>query len=173
MVSFPTMAPQRICVHAGDTKTWVHLCPTNTPSLQQRKCHCCPEHHLHCTVTMRLLKALKLTICHLDIWIHTLLQIATGLGYAPSLQVWTAKMGQFDSGRVQHRYSLTLGRPNLDPYLETVGFPSVWPHQLVAISSSAYHVSHLWSHSDMLLLIIKYWHWYFKVYFGQIGHLND
>ena len=42
-----------------------------------------------------------------------------------------------------------------DPHPSTHLFCRVWLDPLVPISSSAFQVSHLWSHSDMLLLIIK------------------
>jgi hypothetical protein len=81
--------------------------------------------------------------------------LATGPGNAPAVRVWTAKTGQFGSRFVQQPDPLTLGGPNPDPYPSTRGFRQVWLDLSVPISGSAFRVSHLWSHSDMLLLIVK------------------
>jgi hypothetical protein len=82
--------------------------------------------------------------------------LATGRGKPPAVRVWTAKTVRFGSTPGQKPDSLTLARPNLDRYPSTRGFHRVWLDASVAISGSAFWVSHLWSHSDMLLLIVKY-----------------
>jgi len=66
----------------------------------------------------------------------------------------------------------THGGPNPDPYLSTRGFRRVWLDHAVPIPGSACRVSHLWSHSDMPLLIVQYWHWYCMVHFRRISHLD-
>ena len=84
------------------------------------------------------------------------LVLATGPCNAPAVRVWTAKTGWFGSRPVQQPDPLTLGGPNPDTYPSTREFRRVWPAPSVSISGSAFRVSHLWSHSDMLLLIVKY-----------------
>jgi len=96
-----------------------------------------------------------------------------GPGDPPVVRVWTAHMGRFRTRPVQKPDPLTLGEPNPNP--------SVFTHRLsldsldpsVPISGCLFRVSHWWSHSDMLLLIAKYWHWYVTVHFRCIGSLND
>ena len=95
-----------------------------------------------------------------------MLVLATGPGNLPAVRVWTAKTGRFGSRPVQKPDPLTVGGPNTD------GFRCIWLHLSVPISGSAFWVSHLWSHSDMLLLIVKYWHWYVTVHFRRISHLD-
>jgi len=84
------------------------------------------------------------------------LVLATGPGNPPAVRVWTAKTGWFGSRTDQKPNLLTLGGPNPDPYPSTLRFRRVLLDQSVAISGSAFRVSYLWSHSDMLLLIVKY-----------------
>jgi len=91
--------------------------------------------------------------------------IATGPGNPPLVWVWTAKTGQRGSRPVQKPDPRTLGGPNPDPYPSTRGFPRVWLDPSVPISCSASRVSHLSSLTDMLLLIVKYWHSYAMVHF--------
>ena len=98
--------------------------------------------------------------------------LATGPGNPPAVRVWTAKTGRFGSKPGQKPDPLTLGRPNPDPYPSTRVFRRVWLDLSGPISGSAFRVSHLWSHSDMLLLIVKYWHWYVMVHFGRISPLD-
>ena len=83
------------------------------------------------------------------------LVLATGLGNPPAVRVWTAKTSRFGSRPVQKPDPLTLGGPNPDPYPSTRGFRRVWLDPSVPISCSAFRVSHLWSHLDTLLLIVK------------------
>jgi len=83
------------------------------------------------------------------------LVLATGPGNPPAVRVWTANTGRFGSRTVQQPDRLTLGGPNPDPYPSTRGFRRVWLDPSVPMSGSAFRVSHLWSHSDMLLLIVK------------------
>ena len=82
--------------------------------------------------------------------------LATGPGNPPAVRVWTAITGRFSSRTAQLPDPLTLGGPNPDPYPSTRGFRRVCVDTLVPISGSAFRVSYLWSHSDMLLLIVKY-----------------
>jgi len=98
--------------------------------------------------------------------------LAMGPGNPPTVRVWTAKTGLFRSRPVQKCKPLTIGGPNPDPYPSTRGFRWVWLHPSVPISGSAFRVSHLWSHSDMLLLIVKYWHWYVTVHFRCNSRLD-
>jgi len=98
--------------------------------------------------------------------------LATGPGNPPAFRFRTAKTGRFGSRLDQKPDPLTCGEPNPDPYLSTRGFSRVWLDLSVPISGSAFQVSHLWSHSDMLLLIIKYWHWYVTVHFLSISRLD-
>jgi len=82
--------------------------------------------------------------------------LATGRGNLPAVRVWTTKTGRFSSRTVQKHDPQTLGGPNLDPYPSTHGFRRVWLDLSVPISGSAFRVSHIWSHSDMRMLIVKY-----------------
>jgi len=100
------------------------------------------------------------------------LVLATGPGNPPAVWVWTAKTGRFDSGPGQKTDPLTVGGPNPDPYLSTTGFRRVWLDPSVPISGSVFRVSHLRSHSDMLLWIAKYWHWYCTLHFRRISCLD-
>jgi len=100
------------------------------------------------------------------------LVLATGPGNPPAVRVWTTKTGWFGSKPGQKPDLLTLGGPNPDPYKSTCRFRRVWLDPLGPISGSAFRVSHLWSHSDMLLLIVKYWHWYVTVHFRRISRLD-
>jgi len=88
-------------------------------------------------------------------WHQNCLVLATGPGNRPVVRVWTAITGRFDSKPGQKPDPLTLGRPNPDPYPSTRGFRRVWLDPSGPISGSAFRVSHLGSHSDMLLLIVK------------------
>jgi hypothetical protein len=98
---------------------------------------------------------------------------ATGPGNLQAVRVWTAKTGQFGSKTVQKPIPQTLGRPNLDPYLSTCRFCRVRLDPSVPISGSAFWVSHLWSHSNMRLLIVKYLPWYITVHFRCISRLEE
>jgi len=100
------------------------------------------------------------------------LVLATGPGNPPAVRVWTAKTGRFGSRTVQKPDLQTLGGPNPDPYPSTRGLRRVWLDPSVPISGSAFRVSHLWSHSDMRLLIVKYWPLYVTVRFRRISRLN-
>jgi hypothetical protein len=82
--------------------------------------------------------------------------LATGPGNPRAVRVWTAKMGRFSSRYVSKPDLLTIGRPNPNPDPSTRGFRRVWVDPSVRISGSECRVSHFWSHSDMLLLIVKY-----------------
>jgi hypothetical protein len=94
-------------------------------------------------------------LCEIDNW-YWLLVLATGPGIPPAVRVGTAKPGRSGSRPVPKPNPQTLGGPIPDPYLSTRGFCRVWLDPSVPISGSAFRVSHLESHSDMLLLIIKY-----------------
>ena len=97
-----------------------------------------------------------LSIIPWSIWFdQRWLVLATGPGIPPAVGVWTAKTGRFGSRPVQNPGPLTLGGPNPDPYPSTRGFRRVWLDPSFPISGSTFRVSHLWSHSDMLLLIVK------------------
>jgi hypothetical protein len=52
------------------------------------------------------------------------------------------------------------------------GFTFSWLEPSVPISGSAFRVSHLFSNSDLLLLIVKYWHWCVTVHFQCISPLD-
>jgi len=84
------------------------------------------------------------------------LVLATGPGNPSAVRVWTAKTRRFSSRTVQKLDPLTVGGPNPDPYPSTCRFRRVWRVPAVPISGSAFRVSYLWSHSDMLLSIVKY-----------------
>ena len=85
---------------------------------------------------------------------HRGVVLATGPGNPPPVWVWTVKTGRFGSRPSQKPDPQLLGGPNPDPYPSTRGFRRVWLDPSVPISGSACRVSHLWSHSDMLLLIV-------------------
>jgi len=103
---------------------------------------------------------------------HIRLVLATGPGNPSAVRVWTAKTGRFGPRTGQRPNPQTLGGPNPDPYLSTRGFRRVWLDPSVPISGSAFRVSHLWSHSDMRLLIVKYWPLYVTVRFRRISRLD-
>ena len=86
----------------------------------------------------------------------SLIVLATGPGNPPAVWVWTAETGRLGSKPGQKPDPLTCGRPNPDLYLSTRGFRQVWLDPSGSISSSVFQGSHLWSHSDMLRLIVKY-----------------
>ena len=98
--------------------------------------------------------------------------LPTGLGNPPAVRVLTGKTGRFGFRPVQKPDSLTLGGATPDPYPSTHGFRRVWLDPSVSISGSAFWVSHLSLHSDMLLRIVQYWHWYFTVHFRRISCLD-
>jgi hypothetical protein len=98
--------------------------------------------------------------------------LAMGPGNAPAVRVWTANTGQFGSRTVQKPDPQTLGRSNPDSNPSTRGFGRVGLDPSVPISGSVFQVSHLWSHSDMLLLIVKYWPWYVTGHFRRISRLD-
>jgi len=101
------------------------------------------------------------------------LVLATGPGNLRAFRVWTAKPAQFSSRPVQKPVPLTLGSPNPDLYPLTRGFRWVWQDPSVPISGSAFRVSHLWSHWDMLMLIVKLRHRYVTIHLECIGRLNN
>jgi len=72
------------------------------------------------------------------------------------VRVQNAKTGQIGSRSVQIPDPLALGGPTTDPYRSTCGFNRDWLDPSVRIADSAFWVSDLWSHSDMLLSILKY-----------------
>jgi len=98
--------------------------------------------------------------------------LATGPGSPPAVRVWTPNTGQFGSRTVQKPDPQTLGGPNPVLYPSTRGFRQVWLDPSVPICGSACRVSHLWSHADMRLLIVKYWPWYVMVHFRPISRLD-
>jgi hypothetical protein len=100
-------------------------------------------------------------------------QPASSPGNLPAVQVSLAKQCRFGSRPVQHPALLTLGGLNLDPYLSICWFCWVWLVPSVLIAGFMFRVWHLWSHSDSLLWIVKYWDWYVTVHYECIGCLND
>jgi hypothetical protein len=98
--------------------------------------------------------------------------LATGSGNPPGVRVWTGKPSWFSSRPVQIPHPLTLGGPILDPYPSTRGYRQVWLEPSAPISGSAFLLLHLWSPADMLLLIVKYRHWYLTVHFRHISCLD-
>ena len=84
------------------------------------------------------------------------LVLATGPGNPPTVRVCTTNTGQLCSRPCKKPDPLPHGGPNPDPHPSTCGFRRVWLAPSVPISGSAFRVSHLWSHSDMLLLLVKY-----------------
>jgi len=98
--------------------------------------------------------------------------LPTGPSNEPAVQIWTSKTGQFSYSPVQKPDLLTLGGPNPDLYPSTHGFRWVCLDPSVPITGSAFRVSHSWSHSDMLLLIVKHWHWYITVHVAHISRLD-
>jgi len=85
-----------------------------------------------------------------------LLVLARDPDHPPAGRVWTSKWGHFSSRPVQNPDVLTLGRSNPDPDPSTRRFPQVSLDPSGPISSSGFRVSHLWLHSDMLLLFMRY-----------------
>jgi hypothetical protein len=80
-------------------------------------------------------------------YLHVVLATGQGLDW---------KTDRCGSRPVQNPDPLTLGGANQDPYMSTRGLCKVWLDPSVPISGSASPVSHFVSHSDMLLLIVKY-----------------
>jgi hypothetical protein len=97
------------------------------------------------------------------------LLLSMGLGNPPAVGVWTTQTGLFGSRPVQKPDPLTLGWWNPATYPFTWKICQGWLDPWVPISSSRYRVSYLWSHSDMLVLIVRYWHWYITVHFDVLG----
>jgi hypothetical protein len=85
-----------------------------------------------------------------------LIVLATGPGNPPAVQVWSAKPGRFGSRTVQKPDPQTFGGPHADLDRTTRGFHRVWQDPSGPISGSVFRVSHLWSLSDMLLIMVKY-----------------
>jgi hypothetical protein len=81
--------------------------------------------------------------------------VSKGPGNLPAARVWMAKTGWFGSRRVQILDPLTVNRPNMGPYTSTRGFRLGCLDQSVPISGYAFRVSHSWSDSNMLQLIVK------------------
>jgi len=131
------------------------------------------------TSTGRLMWALSRTSSHCQPLCNSAgcwaawVMLGMGPGNPSAVQVWTAKRGQFGSRPVQKPDPLNLGGPNPDPYPSTGSFHEVWLDPSCPIFGSACQVSHALSHSDMLLIIVKDWHWYITVYFRCIGRLSD
>jgi len=98
---------------------------------------------------------------------------AMGPGNAPAVQVRKAKMDRFGTRTIQKPDLLLRSGPILDPYPSTNVFCWVVVDPSVPIFGSGYRVFYLWSHSDILLLITKYWCWYVIVFFGRIGCLYN
>jgi len=84
----------------------------------------------------------------LTIW--DLISVNNGSGLEPNQRLRSG------SGTTEQPHLLTLGGPNPEPYLSTRGFCPVCLDPSVPISGSAFQVSHLSSHPDMLLIILKY-----------------
>jgi hypothetical protein len=98
--------------------------------------------------------------------------LATGPGNPSVVLVWTAKPGRFRSRSSHQSDPLTLGGANLDPYPSICGFRRVWLGPSVPTSGSVFWVSHLWSHCDMQLWIVIYWHWYCTLCFQRLSRLD-
>jgi hypothetical protein len=95
----------------------------------------------------------------IGVWVVPLAQrlvLATGPGNPPGVRVWTAKTDRFGSRSGQKHHALTLCWPNMDTYPSTCGCRRGWLDPSGRSSGSAFRVSHLGSHSDMLLIIVKY-----------------
>jgi len=73
------------------------------------------------------------------LWLRRVL--AMGLGNLPAVQVWNAKTGHFSSRTGLDSDPLTLGRPNLDPYLSGHGLCRVQLDPIVQVFRSAFRVS--------------------------------
>ena len=98
--------------------------------------------------------------------------LATGPGNPPAVRVWTTNKGWFSTRPGQKPDPLTLGGPNLDPYPSSRGCRRVLLGPSVPISGSAFRVSHSWSHLDILLWFVKFWHWYVTGHFRRISRLD-
>jgi len=96
-----------------------------------------------------------------------------GPGNAAAVRVWTVETGRFAFRSVQQHQPWTHGGAKLDRYASTSGFRQVCLDPSVIISGFTFWVSHLWSHSDVLLLIVKYWYCYVTFNFRCVGHLKD
>jgi len=69
------------------------------------------------------------------------LVLATGLGDAAAVRIWTGKMVWFGSRNVQDPSLLLLGGPNLAPDASTLGFCRVWQDSMGPISGFAFWVA--------------------------------
>jgi hypothetical protein len=103
---------------------------------------------------------------------YLLLVLATGPGNPQEVRVWTAKTGWLGSRPGQKPHTITIGGTNPDPHRSTHRFHRVWLDLSVPIAGSAFRVSHLLSQSEMLLWIIRYWHWYCTLHFPRISRLD-
>jgi len=118
-----------------------------------------PNHHSSSFyITTRLFVRSHLSLLRSQYSLHHImaLELTTGPGNPPAVRVWTAKTGRFGSRNVRKPNPLTLGGRNTDPYPSTRGFCQLWLDPSVPITGSAFRVSYLWSHSEMLLLIVQY-----------------
>jgi len=106
-------------------------------------------------------------------WNGSSLVLTMGPGNLPAVRVWPTKMGQFGSRPGEKPDPMTHAGPNPDTYPSTRRFHWVWLDPSVPISSSTFWISHLWWHSDKLLLFGNYWQWYITVHFRCIGRLHD
>jgi hypothetical protein len=98
--------------------------------------------------------------------------LSTDPGNPPLRRVWTAKTDLFSARHVQKPDPVTQGRLTTDRYPSSRRFRLVWLDPSVPIFISAFQVSHLLSHSDMLQLMVQYCHWYVTVYFLRFSSLH-
>jgi len=128
-----------------------------------------------CAVRTRMNGSCHATLVHASngITLHPDLVLATGPGDLPGVGVWTAKTGRFGSRSAQKPDPLTLGGPNPDLFPSIGGFCWVWIHPSVQISKSAVLVPHIWSHPNMLLVIVQHSDRLVTVHFRCLGCLHD
>jgi hypothetical protein len=82
--------------------------------------------------------------------------LGMGPGNPPAVRVWTAKTGRLGSRPGQKPDPVTLGGPTPVPHKLTCGFRRVRLDPSGPTSSSVFRVSHLWTHSVMLMIFVKY-----------------
>jgi len=106
-----------------------------------------PERFLQLSTILKLssylplcLPALSPLSTHLS-GLYIFLVLATGPGNLPAVWIWTTAIGWFSSRPVQKPDPLSLGGANLDTYLSTNGFCSVWLDLLYRISGFVFRVS--------------------------------
>jgi len=82
--------------------------------------------------------------------------LAMGPGNMAAVRVWTRKTVRFGSRTVQKPDPLLSGSSNPAPHQSSHGFHQVWLDPWLESLVLDFGLFYSWSHSDILLLIVKY-----------------